>query len=297
MVRPACFAYNPETAPTNAFQRPGLSGTAARAEFEGLAAALGDAGVSQYIADDTSEPHKPDALFPNNWVSFHADGTVVLYPMQAPSRRAERRTELLSALTERLGFRVSRVLDFTAHERRGRYLEGTGSLVLDHRDRIAYACRSVRTNVSVLEEWSAALGYEPLAFDAADHAGRPIYHTNVLMSIGEQAALVGLEAIAEHDRGRVCERLRASGRELIELSWREIEHFAGNTLELLASDEVLGTSRIRVMSEAARRALSAANFARIAACTDKVLIAPVPTVEHLGGGSVRCMLAEVFLPV
>ena len=299
MVRPARFGYNPDTAATNAFQRPDTTGDAAaagRAEFDGLATALAGEGVRLCIVEDTPDPRKPDALFPNNWVSFHEDGTVVLYPLQAASRRPERRRDAVDAVVERLGFRVSRLLDLTHHERNGRYLEGTGSLVLDHRQRVAYACRSTRTDESVLAEWSRELDYEPVTFDAADPGGTPIYHTNVLMSLGERAAVVGLEAIAEPDRGRVRERLENNGRELIEIGASEIERFAGNVLELATYDEALGEYRVLVMSAAARHALSEASFARVAACTDEVLVAPVPTIERLGGGSVRCMLAEVFLP-
>ncbi len=299
MVRPAQFGYNPETAQSNLFQRPGESvdaESAGRAEFDGLAAALDGEGVPLCIVDDTPDPPKPDALFPNNWVSFHEDGTVVLYPMQASNRRAERRRDVLDAVAERLGFRITRLIDLTAHERDGRYLEGTGSLVLDHRRRVAYACRSPRTDTDVLAEWARELEFEPVVFDAADPRGNPVYHTNVLMSLGEQAAIVGLEAIAERDRARVCERLRDGGRELIDIAWSEIERFAGNVLELVTCDEALGDYRVLVMSASARHALSAASFARIAACTDEVLLAPVPTIERLGGGSVRCMLAEVFLP-
>lgn len=300
MVRPACFGYNPETAPTNAFQRADVSDDAAsagRAEFDALAAALSGEGVRVCIAEDTAEPRKPDALFPNNWVSFHADGTVVLYPMHSPNRRPERRRDILDIAVERLGFPVSRELDLTDHERHGRYLEGTGSLVLDHRHRIAYACRSARTDADVLGEWCALLGYEPLLFEAADRAGTPIYHTNVLLSIGEQVAVVGLEAIVARDRGRVLERLRASGREVIELGWREIAHFAGNVLELAIADAAPTDRRVLVMSESGRSALSEPAFTRLQACTDKVLTVPVSTVERLGGGSVRCMLAEVFVSV
>ena len=300
MVRPARFGYNPETASSNTFQRAGDVGDAAaagRAEFDGLATALAGEGVRVCILEDTPDPPKPDALFPNNWVSFHADGTVVLYPMQAPSRRAERRREVVDAVVERLGFKVSRLLDLTAHERNGRYLEGTGSLVLDHRRRIAYACRSGRTDPAVLAEWSSELGYEPIVFDAADPGGRPIYHTNVLMSLGERSAIVGTEAIAERDRARVLERLCDRNRELIDIGWGELAGFAGNVLELATCDEALGAYRVRVMSATARQALSEASFARISACSDEVLIAPVPTIERFGGGSVRCMIAEVFLPV
>jgi hypothetical protein len=301
MVRPASFGYNPETAATNRFQRQpsgAITGEAAlaRRELDGLAGALIGEGVRVSVVEDTAEPPKPDAVFPNNWVSFHEDGTVVLYPMQAESRRRERRRDVIDAVADRVGFEVSRVLDLTSHEGSGRYLEGTGSLVLDHIERTAYACISPRTHPDVVAEWARELGYEPIVFSAVDRAGVPLYHTNVLMCIGEKAAIVGTEAIVPADRGRVIERLRSTGREVVEIGHGEIEHFAGNMLELGTWDEALGDYRVLVMSETARHALSAEAFARLSACTDEVLAVPIRTIEQLGGGSVRCMLAEVFLP-
>ena len=301
MVRPASFGYNPETATSNKFQRKsssaaGADATAAREEFDGLAGALAGDGVQVCIVEDTAEPPKPDAVFPNNWVSFHEDGTVVLYPMQAETRRRERRREVVDEAADRSGFKVARVLDLTFHEAHGRYLEGTGSLVLDHIEGTAYACISPRTHPDVVQEWARELGYEPIVFSAVDRAGVPLYHTNVLMCIGEKAAIVGTEAIVPADRGRVVERLRATNREVIEIGHGEIERFAGNMLELGTWDEALGDYRVLVMSKAARHALSEEAFARLSACTDEVLAVPIPTIERLGGGSVRCMLAEVFLP-
>ncbi len=299
MVRPAAFEYNAETASSNRMQRrSGLSareaGERARAEFERVANALRGEGVRVYVAEDTAEPPKPDAVFPNNWVSFHADGTVVLYPMQAESRRRERRREIVEQAAEALGFRARRVLDLTRHEAAGRYLEGTGSLVLDHVARVAYACRSPRTDPIVLEEWCRELGYEPMLFAACDRTGVPLYHTNVLMCIGSRAAVIGAEAVAREDRGRVLGRLEASGREIIEIGHAPLERFAANALELGTWDEALGDSTVFVMSATARSALDARTFARIAGCTDTVLTVEVPTIEQLGGGGVRCMLAEVF---
>jgi len=301
MVRPASFGYNPETAASNKFQRQsssaaGADAAAGRREFDGLAGALLSDGVRVCVVEDTAQPPKTDAVFPNNWVSFHADGTVVLYPMEAETRRRERRREVIDEAADRLGFKVARVLDLTSHETHGRYLEGTGSLVLDHSQRTAYACISPRTHPEVVEEWAQELGYEPIVFSAVDRAGVPLYHTNVLMCVGEKAVIIGTEAIVPADRGRVIERLRATGRELIEIGHGEIERFAGNMLELGTWDEALGDYRVLVMSESARHALPAEAFARLSACTDEVLAVPIPTIEHLGGGSVRCMLAEVFLP-
>jgi hypothetical protein len=297
MIRPAAFDYNPETALTNKMQRPDSSrdsAARARSELDGLVRALQSEGISVCTVADTAEPPKPDAVFPNNWVSFHEDGTVVLYPMQAETRRRERRREVVDAVVSELGFKVSRVLDLTHHEAEGRFLEGTGSLVLDHIERVVYASISPRTHPKVLEEWSREMGYEPCLFSAFDRAGVPLYHTNVLMCVGARVAVIGTEAVPPADRGGLLERLRASGREVVEIGHDEIEQFAGNMLELATWDEALGDSRVLVMSEAARLGLSPDNFARLSACTDTVLAVPVPTIERLGGGSVRCMLAEVF---
>jgi hypothetical protein len=297
MIRPAAFDYNPETALTNRMQRPdGSTDSAARArsEFDGVVRALQSEGICVCAVADTDEPPKPDAVFPNNWVSFHQDGTVVLYPMQAETRRRERRREIVDAVVSELGFKVSRVLDLTHHEAEGRFLEGTGSLILDHIERVVYASLSPRTHPKVLEEWSREMGYEPCVFSAFDRAGVPLYHTNVLMCVGARVAVIGTEAVAPADRGRLLERLHASGREVVEIGHDEIERFAGNMLELATWDEALGDSRVLVMSEAARLGLSPGNFSRLSACTDMVLTVPVPTIERLGGGSVRCMLAEVF---
>jgi hypothetical protein len=300
MIRPASFDYNPETAATNAMQQSSADGAGAaavaRGEFDRFVQALSSEGVSVCIAEDTPQPVKPDAVFPNNWVSFHHDGTVVLYPMHAPSRRRERRREVIDTVASNLGFKVSRVVDLTDRENEAKALEGTGSLVLDHVERVAYASLSPRTHPDVVEEWCRELGYEPVRFDAADRRGVPPYHTNVLLSIGERAVVVGSAAIAERDRGRVLDRLRASGRDVIEIGHDEMVHFAGNMLEVASWDEALGDYRVLVMSAAARQALSPQTYERLSGCTDAVLAVPVPTIERLGGGSVRCMLAEVFLP-
>jgi hypothetical protein len=302
MIRPHAFGYNPETAATNTFQRRedpltgADAGAQARAEFERLAQALSSEGISVCAVDDTTQPAKPDAVFPNNWLSFHDDGTLVLYPMQSASRRLERRPEVIDAAVKRLNFKVSHLIDLTHHEKQGRFLEGTGSLVLDHAQRVAYACTSARTDAGLVAEWARELKYEAVIFQASNRAGTALYHTNVLMCIGERAVLIGSGAIAPGDRERVLARLRASGREIIEIGHDEIERFAGNMLELGTWDEALGDSRVLVMSDTARRALNPELFAQLSGCTDTVLAVPIPTIEKLGGGSVRCMLAEVFRP-
>lgn len=298
MVEPKAFGFNPDTARTNTFQHADADPTAAQAralvEFRQLARALESEGVAVCAVPDTATPVKPDAVFPNNWVSFHEDGTLVLYPLESASRRPERRQAVIESVIERLGFRVAHLLDLTHFESQGMFLEGTGSLVLDHAARVVYACASPRTHPALVAEWAQELHYEAVVFQAADAVGVPLYHTNVAMWIGERVALVGTPAIAAADRERVLGRLRASGREVLEIGQREIAQFAGNMLELGTWDEALGDSRVLVMSEAARRSLTPEAYARLSGCTDAVLAVPIPTIERLGGGSVRCMLAEVF---
>jgi hypothetical protein len=301
MIRPAAFGFNPETAATNAFQRhepadPAATLLKARAEFEQLAHALASEGVQVIALDDTATPARPDAVFPNNWVSFHACGTVVLYPMQSASRRPERRQDLIERVVQASGFKVAHLLDLTHHEAQGKFLEGTGSLVLDHVERVAYACVSARTHPEVVSEWARELKYEPVIFQAADEGGVPLYHTNVLMCIGARAVIIGSDAIAQGDRQRVLARLAASGRQIIDIGLSGIGEFAGNMLELASWDEALGDCRVLVMSQRARQALKSETFAQLSGCTDAVLTVPVPTIEAVGGGSVRCMIAEVFRP-
>jgi hypothetical protein len=299
MVRPAAFGYNSETAASNSFQPsrgPEAPGAAAAAlqEFEELRRALESEGVSVCAVEDTALPAKPDAVFPNNWVSFHEDGTLVIYPMQSVSRRVERRREIIEQVVRELSLHIARELDLTHYEREGVFLEGTGSLVLDHTGRVAYACLSPRTHPRVLEHWARELGYETVTFSATDRARTPLYHTNVMMAIGERFVVIGSETIVPSDRERVLARLHASGREVIEVGHAEIAQFAGNILELGTWDEALGDARVLVMSESARRALGREVYAQLSGSTDAVLAVPVPTIERLGGGSVRCMLAEVF---
>jgi len=303
MVRPKHFGFNAQTAGTNRFQQAGTldrgvsSEVAQRAlrEFDAFAAALTAEGVGVCVVADSDSPPKPDAVFPNNWVSFHADGTVVLYPMYAENRRAERRTEVVDAVVRETGFKVRRLLDLTHYEKAGRFLEGTGSLVLDHFSRVAYACRSPRTDQAVATEWAREMGYELELFTATDESGTPIYHTNVLMHVGTRIAVVALDAIAAADRGRISERLAAASRDVLPIDHAEMRAFAGNMLEVGSWDEYLGDFNILVMSETARHALATPKYKRLYASVDAVLAVPIETIERHGGGSVRCMLAEIFL--
>jgi hypothetical protein len=229
-------------------------------------------------------------------VSFHHDGTVVLYPMHAENRRAERRQEIIDAVARTTGFQVKRVLDLTHHEKTGRFLEGTGSLVLDHVARVAYASRSPRTHDEVAREWARELGYDLELFTASDPSGTPIYHTNVLMHVGSRVAVVALEAIALDDRARIARRLESTGHAIVDIDFVEMSSFAGNLLEVASRDDILGDYTVLVMSERARHALATPKYKQLYASVDAVLAVPVEIIERHGGGSVRCMLAEVFLP-
>jgi hypothetical protein len=297
MVRPASFGWNAQTAASNRFQPAAPvaadgAGERAVAEFDALAAALVQAGVAVHAFDDRAEPACPDAVFPNNWVSLHADGTVVLYPLLAPNRRRERRLELVAELERRAGYRVARLLDLTHHERHGRFLEGTGSVVFDHPGRVAYACLSPRTDARVLDELCAELGYEALTFVATDHEGVPVYHTNVVLSIGTAFAVVCAESVPPAQRSALLERLASGGRRVVTIDRRQMASYAGNVLELRTAK---GT-RVLAASQCAMASLPEDARATLAVCVERVVAVPVPTIEQFGGGSVRCMLAEVFLP-
>ena len=294
LVRPAQFGSNEETAASNFFQRKAEGVDAARKaqhELDALTLALARAGVRVLEFAGQRAAALPDEVFPNNWLSLHFDGTAVLYPLLAPSRRRERRPDILAALGTSYGYRIDRVVDLTHLEARGEFLEGTGSLVLDRPRRVAYACLSPRTHLNALAEFARALGYETVPFSAVDAAGRAIYHTNVMLALGTCFAALASGTIADAaERRAVVERLEATGREVIHLTQAELESFAANLLELDgAHGPVISLSAAALGSLAAptRRALE-----RYGA----LVAADVATIERIGGGSVRCMLAEVALP-
>ncbi|SHL77491.1 citrulline utilization hydrolase CtlX [Hymenobacter psychrotolerans] len=296
LVRPARFAFNPETAASNSFQQhiQGLDAASVQAqafaEFDALAVRLRSRGVQVLVVADTPTPAKPDAVFPNNWVTFHADGRVLLYPMCAPSRRAERRPDILEALAH--DFRISQVLDISGSEQHGRYLEGTGSIVFDHVHRVAYACLSARTDAGLLEEVCAQLQYRPVAFRAQDAQGHAIYHTNVMLCVGTRFAVVCLESIADaSERALVQDSLERSGHEIVTVSLAQVARFAGNMLEL----QPTGSPTLLALSQSAHDALTPEQR-HVLSCYADLLPLSIPTIETIGGGSVRCMLAEVFLP-
>ncbi|MDH4047063.1 MAG: arginine deiminase-related protein [Gammaproteobacteria bacterium] len=297
MIRPVRFQSNPKTAESNKFQgktraTPAEQQALAAAEFEGIARALEDRGIKVLCFDDTPEPHTPDAIFPNNWVSFHADGTVVLYPMMAVNRRTERRPDIIEALDEKHGFEVRQVVDLSQHEANGHFLEGTGSMVLDRVNRIAYACLSPRTHLDVLGDFAQRMDYEVVAFDAVDRDAAAIYHTNVLMNVGRTLAVICDEAIPDSkQRDAVMKSLAETGHEIVSLSMQQMESFAGNMLELVTP----AGKPLIAMSERARRSLTDAQLATIGKHAS-IVSAPIDNIESSAGGSVRCMLAEIHLP-
>jgi hypothetical protein len=297
MVRPASFGFNPDTAPSFLFQREITDANRkeierrARIEFDLLASRLREAGVEVIIFEDKEELNTPDAVFPNNWVSFHHDGTVVLYPMLAPSRRPERRRDIIEKL-ETGGFRVSRVLDLTHHENQGRFLEGTGSVVFDHTDHIAYANISPRTDSSVLNELCGVLGYKPVIFHATYENGDPIFHTDMVMSLGDRFAIFCGESIADSvDRKHVLESLKSSGREIVSIDRKQVEQFTGNVLQLQTRDakKVLAISTAACLSLRSDQRDAIQKFAQL-------VESPLPVFEGIGRGSARCMMADVHLP-
>jgi hypothetical protein len=294
MIRPHRFYPNPETAADNAFQQAVAAGelpavsAEAQAEFDRAVETLRDAGVTVHVVDDTATPEKPDAVFPNNWFSTHHDGRVALYPMYSAARRLERRHDVIDEL--RKHYRISGVVDYSACETDGRCLEGTGSLVLDHVNKIAYASLSQRTHAEVLKQFCSDFGYEPVTFRSQSDDGRPIYHTNVMMCVGSGFALAGLQTIPDQaEREGVQNLLEAHGKEVIELTAEQITEFAGNAIELHNEREkllVLSARAAAALEDEQREAIE--RHARLIPLS-------LPTIE-LAGGSARCMIATIHLP-
>ncbi len=293
MVRPHRFTPNAETALDNAFQRPILPehrDTVAQTAYDevtALAERLQAEGVRVHLVEDHGDHDTPDSVFPNNWFSTHPGGHVAVYPMYSPNRRRERCPDVIEMLKR--DYRVQDVVDFSGLEYDAVFLEGTGAMVLDHVERIAYAARSNRADPVALERFSAYFNFEPVLFDTADHEGRPVYHTNVMMCVATEFALVGLEAITQPLRAaQVAQRLGESGRDVIALTHAQLGEFAGNALELSGRD-----GRILALSQRAADSLTHQQKARIERSARLVAV-PVPTIEK-AGGSVRCMLAGIHL--
>ena len=297
MIRPAKFGFNNETATSNRFQvdSPAAINRSqiqklAQEEFDLMVSQMQTTGVNVHVFEDNEDLHRPDAVFSNNWVSFHQSGKVVLYPMMAESRRNERRRDIIKELEKT--YKVEEIVDLTYFEKEGKFLEGTGSMVLDRRYKIAYACLSPRTHPDVLEAFADALGYELVTFSASDENDTAIYHTNVIMCVGDIFAIVCLEAIKDPDeRLMVRSALEETNKYIVEISLDQVKHFAGNMLMIRNKDQdkflVMSTQAFEALTKSQKEILN--DYARI-------FHSDLSVIESHGGGSARCMMTEIHLP-
>jgi hypothetical protein len=295
MIRPAAFGFNSQTASTNSFQqnhdhlRDQIQRDALH-EFDAMAALLSAHDVDVRIFDDDLTVRKPDAVFPNNWISFHEDGKVVLYPMMAENRRIEKRLDIVHSLKR--DFIVQEIVDFSVEENKNRFVEGTGSLVFDHPHRTAYACISPRTHKDLVVEICDKLQYMPITFGAYDASGKPIYHTNVMLSIGRKFVLICLDSIpAESDLDVLLNDFSDSGKKVVAISYAQMNAFCGNALEVQTKN---GDSLI-IISETAFQSLLPGQLNALSELAE-ILPVKIPVIEQYEGGSVRCMIAGVHLP-
>ncbi|WP_242695796.1 citrulline utilization hydrolase CtlX [Desertivirga brevis] len=294
MIRPVGFGYNEQTAVSNFFmdkltKHQEVHPKALR-EFDQLAELLEKHGIDVLVIESQKDPHLPDSVFPNNWISTHDDGTIFLYPMEAPNRRLERREEILSTLKET--YQVKEIIDLSYLEQQSFFLEGTGSMILDRENKRAYACLSSRTSEVALSEFCRISGYTPITFHAVDANKRAIYHTNVMMSLGSKFGLICTESISDNKEiNGIRNSLIETGKQIIEISLDQVNHFAGNILELNSKTG----EQIIVMSEQAFKSLQAEQLKRLESYGN-IIFSPLYTIETVGGGSARCMIAEIFLP-
>jgi len=295
MIRPVNFGFNEETAASNAFQKHDTDNRdvqqKALNEFDAMVNTLRDNGVDVTVIDDTLMPYTPDSIFPNNWVSFHQDGGVFLYPMQAENRRLERREDIIMQLED--CFKVKHVIDLSHFEQENKFLEGTGSMVLDRENKIVYACISPRTDKTVLDVFCEQTGFSAICFDAMDEHNKAIYHTNVLMCVGSKFVVICLDSIPNpHEKVMVTDSFKATHKEIIEISFGQMNQFAGNMLEVKGKS---GESLI-IMSKSAFNSLYEEQKNALRKY-GKLVYADIDTIETNGGGSTRCMMAEVYLPL
>ncbi len=291
MVRPVAFAYNEETAVNNDFQSKTESEntqTKALKEFDEYVKLLKENGVKVVTVNDTPKPHTPDSIFPNNWFSTHSNGELVIYSMCAKNRRNERKKEFIEAIQN--NFKVNETIDFSSNESKNEFLEGTGSMVLDRENHIVYACKSIRTSVKLLDLFAETMGYTVCLFESFSRNNNPIYHTNVVMSVGTDYAVICLESIKdEAQSNKVVESLNSTGKAIVDITLDQLEHFCGNILELKNKEN----KKLLVMSKTAYNAFTKEQLEILS--KDKKIITPdITTIETNGGGSARCMLAELF---
>lgn len=298
MIRPDSFGYNPATAQSNAFQRVDLSKSPdeitkkAQREFDQLVNILLKSNIEVIVFEDQDDPTLSDSVFPNNWVSFHHDGTVVLYPMLAENRRKERSQDIILKLQNENNYHIERILDYTDHEQQGRFLEGTGSVVFDYRNRIAYANTSPRTNQVVFDKLCEDLDFERCFFSAVDVNGRDIYHTNVMMCIGDKFVVICLDTIPDKAmKEKLFLSFEKTGHKVVNISYDQLKQFAGNMIEVFNSNMEPNL----IMSKSAYDALNKDQLDKLERYGE-ILFSPIPVIEKYGGGSVRCMIAGNFLP-
>jgi hypothetical protein len=295
MVRPAAFAFNHETAASNKFQRTGPGSASevvkkAQDEFDQMVELLKSFDVNVFVFEDENTVSKPDAIFPNNWISFHHNGDVLLYPLHASNRRSERRRDIIETLKK--DFTIHQILDHSAYEAQGKFLEGTGSLVFDHTQGIVYANVSPRTDAHLVHHIANHFGYAPITFRATDHENHPVYHTNVMLSIGRKFVIICLDALNDDsDQEILLESLNQSGRKIIAISFEQMKRFAANILEV----ETSGGDSVVILSENAFQSFLPGQIHAISQFSELLPI-KIDTIEHYGGGSVRCMVAGIHLP-
>jgi hypothetical protein len=294
MIKPVAFDFNAQTAVNNAFQQQGSNDNAqqkAEHEFDAFVQKLTAAGVDVTVVKDTPVPHTPDSIFPNNWISFHQDGTIVLYPMYAVNRRAERKQHVLDNISAK--FKLNNTIDLSAYENNNLFLEGTGSMVLDREKKIAYACLSPRTDKTILEEWCRHMNYTPCSFYSVDESGGEIYHTNVMMCVADKYVVICLDSIQNSSEQKmVTDTITKSGKQIIEIAYPQMNRFAGNMLQVQNAKG----EKILVMSSQAYNSLTPAQVKQLESF-NRILHSDLTTIETNGGGSARCMMAEVFLPI
>jgi hypothetical protein len=292
MIRPVAFDFNAETAVNNAFQQVGSNQDAqikAEKEFDDFVNKLRAAGVDVTVIQDTPEPRTPDSIFPNNWISFHDDGMIILYPMFAVNRRAERKPHVIDELKKK--FIINNTIDLTAFENKNLFLEGTGSMVLDRVNQISYACISPRTDLSVLNEWCQKTNYTPCSFRSVDKNGGEIYHTNVMMCVADKYVVICLDSIPDtEEKNKVIQQINQSGKETISITLEQMNQFAGNMLQV----ENKEGGKYLVMSSRAYHSLTPEQIDKINTYNE-IIHSDLNTIETNGGGSARCMMAEIFL--
>jgi len=295
MIKPVAFGLNSQTLESNTFQNQQASQVNvqqnAAKEFDDFVEILRSHKINVLVIEDTLIPNTPDSIFPNNWISFHEDGTIFLYPMQAENRRLERRTDLITEIKKQ--FKVSKIEDLSVLEKEGVYLEGTGSLVLDRDHQLAYACLSIRTQEKALEEFSKRSGYKVIKFHAFDQTGIAIYHTNVMMCVAEKFVVICLDSISnQNEKTALIAAIKQTNKEIIPITLAQMNQFAGNMLAVKNTEN----QSFLLMSKSAYQALTEEQIESISKYSP-IIYSSLNTIEENGGGSARCMMAEIHLPM